>query len=154
MKNLIKLFTVAFLFLAFVGCSKEEEAPSNVITDAEGVNITLEWTTGGTVSEAQNEADLDLYISTSTATSDAIQSSTSISNFEDVQLVANAANDTYYVIVKYFSGSVRADYTVYVQGATGGTTRSYEGFFLAEDSGLTTDVIEITKDGENYTIID
>ncbi|WP_175402803.1 hypothetical protein [Mangrovivirga cuniculi] len=56
--------------------------------------------------------------------------------------------------VEYHSGVARADYTVYVQGLSDGKSLSYDGYFLAEDDGLTTQIIKINKSGDNYAVID
>ncbi|MCX2743921.1 hypothetical protein OO013_08590 [Mangrovivirga sp. M17] len=150
-------FTGLFLLIIFVGCSPLEEGenkPANTIIDSDGVNVVLEWTTGGTVTESYQEADLDLYIGTTNSAANAELKSTGY-GFEQIEIGSIYADKTYYVMVKYFSGTARADYTIYVQGLSpNGETLTYDGYFLSDDDGLISQVITITKNQDRYSIVD
>jgi hypothetical protein len=154
MKNrFLTLLSALMLFSAVVvlnSCSKDDEDPANVITDGDGIRIELEWTTGGTVAEAKDEADLDLSVDTSDG--DDVASSSSFSEFEAVNL-GDLTDGEYIVNVYMFGVDASGDFTVRVEGLDVSDSFSFSGDFAADDDGDITEFLRITKSGDKYTIV-
>lgn len=151
-----KLFTLMVLplliFMAACGGSEDDPQPNNVISDSQGVTISLEWSTGGTVEEAKNEADLDLKV---VRDGNTVASSSSFSSFEETSLTSANSDASYDVQVKYYGGSADVTFTVIVTGIASGASVEYTATFDSEDggTGLYDDFITITKEGNDYTIV-
>jgi hypothetical protein len=159
MKNSLRTYVSALLLSgAMIGlnsCSKDDEEPANVINDADGIEVVLEWSTGGTDAQAIDDADLDLKL-----VYDGVQiaSSNSTSAFEDLNDFDFSAFDDgeFTVQVRYYGAYTTDDvtYTVTVGGVSVTKTFSVDGSFADEDEGDLVDVIEITKAGNKYTLDD
>lgn len=155
MRNFLK-HTILMLgmvsIVMIVSCGEEEPLEvENEIVDGSGLKITLEWSTGGSVSQSMEEVDLDLDLIFG---DEAIDSSSSSFSFESVDLSSFFSDGNFDVVVEYFRGSVNVDYTIFVEGASTGEILEYEGIFAASDAGLTITDISIIKDGNVYTIVD
>jgi hypothetical protein len=150
-----KLFTLMVLpvlvFMAACGDTSEEPQPSNEITDAQGVTISLEWSTGGSTSQSLSSADLDLYLFKDAAE---IESSDYASSFEDVSINSVYSDGVYDIDIEFYSGTSDVNFTLYVTGKESQRTIQYTGSFEASEAGNTTwpDFVQITKTGNTYTI--
>lgn len=151
--KLLKFTFLSLLITAVFACSttEEETLPDNVIRDSEGLVIELEWSTGSSATQAQNDADLELFLLKDT---DQIESSTGYFSFEKVDIKDIYADGTYLVQVKYYSGDVAVDYTLYLKGGSSSESINYTGTFRADDEGLSVDYLEVQKTGDKYTIVD
>ncbi|MGB3181919.1 MAG: hypothetical protein WBB45_11045 [Cyclobacteriaceae bacterium] len=150
-----KLFTLMvlplFVFMAACSTDSEDVTPSNEIVDSKGVEISLEWSTGGSTSQSLNEVDLDLYLFKD---ANEISSSETGSSFEDVAINAVYADGEYDVDVEFYSGTTGATFTVFVTGIETQTSIEYTGSFDASEAGNTVwpDFIKVTKTGDTYTV--
>ncbi len=150
--KLLKFTLLGLLLTVVFACSEtEDEAlPDNVISDSEGLVIDLEWSTGGSASKAQSDADLELYLLKG---SDEIDSSAG-TLFESVDLRDVYADGTYLIQVEYYRGNVDVDYTLFLSGDSSTESVEYTGTFRSDDMGLVVDYLEVQKSGDTYTIID
>jgi hypothetical protein len=152
MKNrFLTLISALMLFSAVVvlnSCSKDDDDPSNVITDGDGIRVELEWSTGGTVAQAKIDADLDLYIYEEDGV--IVESSASSSDFESIDL-GDLSDGEYIVNVIVFDASEDGDFTVRVEGMDVSDSFTFEGDFESTDTA--TEFVRITKDGDKYTIV-
>lgn len=145
------LFAGLMLSVAMLGaCSggDTEPVPANVVNTSEGLTIELEWTTGGTTSDAKANADLDLFLlkgETKVATSASY-------SFESVLVQDVYADAEYVVRVLGYEVAKNTNYTLYVKGDDEGELKSYEGVFNAGDTDLPVDFLKIRKSGTTYTI--
>lgn len=139
------------LSVAFTSCGgDDDEVPANEITDAAGVDVTLEWSTGGSTAQSIADVDLDLYLMNGANLTDASSSTTA---FEAVELINSATNATYDVDVSYFEGNKAVNYTIYIKGKNSpDRVLEYTGSFTATDQDATATVVKITKNGTKYTM--
>lgn len=133
------------------GCSGVETppVPVNEINSSAGIKVELEWTTGGTSSDAISDADLDLYLMKGTTEAG---KSINYSRFEAMTLSDLFADGEYTVQVKADYVGKKNNYTLYVKGDDTGELKSYKGEFLQGDSNLKVDFLKIKKAGTKYTI--
>lgn len=155
MRKLNYLFILPFTVLLFSACAESEieTIPDNVLTDSEGINITLEWSTGSSVTEALDQVDLDLSLNLN---NNKIEASSNSFSFENVSLESYFTDGSYELELIYYDGNVDVDYTLYVMGASSESSRTYEyrGSFNASDKGLSITDLTIKKIGNKYTITD
>lgn len=130
---------------------RPEPIPANVINSATGLRVELEWSTGGTSSDALSDSDLDLYLMKGTTE---VNKSTSAFSFEVVRLQDIHADGEYIVQVLSYNSTKRTNYTLYVKGDDEGELKSFTGEFLAGDEGLSVDFLKIKKTGSSYTIVE
>lgn len=147
-----KLSILSLLLLAVFACSDTEQeeiiTPDNVIRDSEGLTIRLEWSTGGTDSQAQDDVDLELFL---TRNNNDVDTSDEF-GFEQVQLEDTNDDGRYLVRVQYFSGMENIEYTFEIDGISSGESLTYTGTISADDKGTTLDYLAIQKSGDTYTV--
>lgn len=151
--KLFKFLFISLLITAVFSCTDNEEeilpdTNENVITDKEGITIRLEWSTGGTDSQSQDDVDLELLLTNNGNEVDASD------EFGFEQVVLRDSNDegTYLISVQYFSGEEDIDYVFYLTGIESAESVSYSGTITAADQGLTNNYLQIEKDGDTYII--
>lgn len=150
MRNFFYLTILAGLL--FTSCSSSEEAlPAGTLKSNDGLRVDLEWNTGGSSQKALDDADLDLFLNFE---GDNVESSSSYSSFESVQLKDIYQDGTYEVLVQNYGSSVRVDYTIYVSSNQDDSSEKYEGYFESGDQGSEIVDIRIRKNGDTYEIID
>ncbi len=149
-KNLLTIFSCLFFALFVASCSPVEETvkPANAITSSEGLIVTLEWTTGGSVTQAQADADLDLVLKKNTTE---IRKSSSF-GFDELFMEDVFGDGEYKLIVKAYEVTKKADYTIYVTDADREQTKTYTGYFNAGDDGIEVEYMTIKKSGSQYII--
>lgn len=146
------LATLVVFFGGLASCSADEEPQAeNEIIDEGGLEITLEWSTGGSSSQSIDDVDLDLDL---VLGEDRVDDSSSSFSFESVELSAFFADGTYDVNVEYFGGQSAVTYTLFVDGKITGRSLEYTGVFESSDAGTTITDINIRKEGNVYTILD
>ncbi|UII23724.1 hypothetical protein [Fulvivirga ligni] len=148
MKKYIFILLVSVIVAA---CgTTEDPLPSNVVKNSEGLNIDLEWSTGGSSSQSMEDVDLDLYLEKD---GKVIDESTYI-QFEQVSILDHYADGEYEVKVKFYDGTKRADYSLFVNGFDSNENILFTSYFLASDEGTTLTYLKIIKEGDEYTILD
>ncbi|GAA5041668.1 hypothetical protein GCM10011506_43490 [Marivirga lumbricoides] len=151
--KLLRFSFISLLIIIVFSCTDNEEeilpdTNENVITDTDGITIRLEWSTGGSDDQAQDDVDLELFLSRNGNEVDASDEF----GFEQVQLQNINDDGRYIVAAQYFSGEKDIDYDFNLTGIESGESLSYSGSISAEDQGLTINYLEIQKDGELYSI--
>lgn len=144
------LLSLAVILSVFACADEEENLPEGTIRDTEGVTIRLEWTTGGSSSQAYDAADLELYLLRG---DDEIESSTGFTS-EDVTIAPVYADGVYTIQVEVYTIEEDIDYTLFVEGNGNGESKSFTGSFLSTDQGAFVDHLEIEKSGDDYIITD
>ncbi len=153
----ITLHSIVFtLFtLTLFSCSKEKEVPANVIEDASGVKIMLEWNTGADFATSLSDADLDIYLRHD---SSEVGKSESSNSFELIELADTLSDSDYTLNVNYYKGLKNVTYNVTVSGKSTNKTYKVSSEFVAtEDNALKTDVanhdiLKISKKGTKYIL--
>ena len=161
MKNRFLTLTSALLLFSAVivlnSCSKDDEVPANVIEDAQGLSVDLEWTTGGSATQATDDYDLDLKLYNED--NDLIDESTSGSEFETMGEFFTVLDDgEYTVAIRVYSVdedvTADADYTITVDGVSVNKPQVFEGSISPEDENDYINLVTITKAGNKYTVTD
>lgn len=154
--KLLKIAFLSFLVLSLFSCKKDkdDEIPANEITDAQGINIKLNWSlTDG--SSALAGADIDFYVYKGVGTAKEFIPVVEADNstaFEDENFLNALADGDYTLEIDYFEilkngkfnlvfkamGSDRA----YSLNDNSFTTANHEQFF---------DFAKISKTGTKYT---
>ncbi len=150
----MKKYILIFLTIAsfnFISCGEDEDPlPPDTVIDSGGLTIELEWSSGGSFSDAISAADLELEL---TIDDEVLDQSISTTRFESVSLSNFLADANYSVGVDVFSISDDVTFTVFVKGVESETTLEYTGSFDSEDDGASfPDFLTITKSGDTYTI--
>jgi len=150
----MKKYILIFLTIAsinFISCGEEEDPlPPDTIIDSRGLTVELEWSSGGSFTDAINAADLELRLLTG---GESIDASTSSTRFESVSLSGFLADANYDVEVDVFSISEDVSFSIFVKGVDSETTLEYTGSFNASDEGASfPDFLTITKAGDTYTV--
>lgn len=152
-KVLMTTITCLFVLGAatfFVSCSDPKETPSDVIEDADGIKVDLDWTTGGSINDALSEADLDLLIYKD---GNEVLSSESWYEFERITFDASLyADGTYTVKVFMLDAEKDVNYTATVNGITVSKPVTFTSTFDSEEDGRTVDALTITKEGKKFTV--
>ncbi len=148
-KGLLAGMMLGLAMMSACSGSEEEPVPANVVNSNAGITIELEWTTGGTSSDATTDADLELYLMKGTTE---VAVSDFASRFETVTLQDVYADAEYLVQVEAFRATKNTSYTLYVKGDNEGEMKSYTGVFNAGDAGLKVDFLKVKKAGNTYTI--
>jgi hypothetical protein len=136
------------IFLVLESCSGPDPVDSRQITDSEGLNIDLEWTTGGSVTQAKQEVDLDL---TLLKGSNVVDQAFTLS-FERVEIKDIYADGEYTLKIEVAEAKTASDFTVYVSGIKTFDKKQYEGTTTASDDGVSIEFLTITKTGTKYII--
>lgn len=139
------LATLVFLFIS--GCDDDDELIRDTITSQEGLIIDLEWTTGGSASQAIADVDLDLLL---TSGIDEVDFSEGL-EFEQVRIENFYRDGSYILSVTYFEGFSNVDFSVFLRGTNSSSNIVVESSFSANEEGLTIDYLEIIKSGTTYT---
>jgi hypothetical protein len=140
------LSTIVF----FSACSSTDEVPSNVIEDADGIKVDLDWTTGGSSKDALTDADLDLQI---------FKDGTKVlyretTDFERITFDAALYADGVYIVkVKQYEASKNSNYTVTVNGISVTKPYTFTSNFNFADKGRVVDAIKITKTGKKFEMV-
>jgi hypothetical protein len=121
------------------------------ITDASGVDITLEWTDAlGSSSLGLDKIDLDLYL---VLNGDTIQRSEETDAFETLEVSSHFVNLTYYVNIDYYAGDEIANFDIFVSGKNNpDNVIKIEGTIEQDTINAYGSVISILKNGDLYTI--
>lgn len=152
MKNLLPL-SLLLVFSFSVSCSKDsdpEVRPSNTITSTTGVLIELDWSTGGSSSQALQESDLDLYLDMNNTQ---VEASENLYSFESIHLKDIYKDGVYEVYVGAFDLSRRTDYSLYLSAPGSSVIHHFTGYFLAGEHGEVR-YLRIRKEGNRYTLLD
>jgi hypothetical protein len=149
MKNITIYLSCVVVTLMLLSCSSSDE-PSDprIITDDSGLDIDLEWTTGGSISQSQNDTDLDLKIRKGTTTVDYAYSL----SFEKVQLLDIYADGEYIIELEVASIAKATSYTVFFSGIKSNEVKQYQGSVSTSEKGSIIEFIRITKSGKKYTL--
>lgn len=158
MKNrFLSLLSALMLFSAVVvlnSCSKDDEVPGNVIEDADGVTVELEWTTGGSEANSLLDYDLDLYILDEDG--DLALSSADADEFELIEgSIFELLPDGEYTAAVYVydvDTTDDADFTLTVNGESVNKPQTFEGSVSSSDDSERFEVATIIKSGNKYTI--
>ncbi|WP_224999502.1 hypothetical protein [Cesiribacter sp. SM1] len=148
-KGLLAGMMLGLAVMSACSGTEEEPLPANVMSSNAGVTVELEWTTGGTSSDATRYADLELYLMKGTSEIDV---SAAFSSFESVSLSDAYADAEYLVQVEAYRVEKNTSYTLYVKGDNEGEIKSYTGVFNSGDSDIKVDFLKIKKAGSTYTI--
>ena len=121
------------------------------ITDASGVDITLEWTDAlGSSSLGLDKIDLDLYL---VLNGDTIQRSEETYAFETIEVSSHFVNLTYNVNIDYYAGDEIANFDIFVSGKNNSdNVIKIEGTIEQDTINAYGSVISILKNGDLYTI--
>lgn len=161
MKNrFLTLVSALMLFSAVVvlnSCSKDDEVPANLIEDADGITIDLDWTTGGSEAQAKDDYDLDLKLYDED--DNLIDESASGSEFESMGDFFTILDDgDYTVAIRVYSVdddvTADADWTITVDGVTVNKPQTFEGSIAPNEEGDYINLVTVKKAGNKYTITD
>lgn len=121
------------------------------ITDASGVDITLEWTDAlGSSTGGLDKIDLDLYL---VLNGDTIQRSEETDGFENLEVSSHFVNLTYHVNIDYYMGDEIANFDIFVSGKNNpDNVIKIEGTIEQDTINAYGSVISILKNGDLYTI--
>jgi hypothetical protein len=121
------------------------------ITDASGVDITLEWTDAlGSSTGGLDKIDLDLYL---VLYGDTIQRSEETDGFENLEVSSHFVNLTYHVNIDYYTGDEIANFDIFVSGKNNpDNVIKIEGTIEQDTINAYGSVISILKNGDLYTI--
>lgn len=158
MKVVNRFFVLGLTILAlqFSACSSDDgpSVAANEILDTEGLTIQLEWSTGGSTTQALQDIDLDLGL---VLEQEEIDASVNFLSFESVSIRNFFADGDYTVAVEYFSGDKDVTYTLFISGQTDDSNSrvlEYEGQFSAGDEDAIINDLTITKEGNRYSVVD
>ena len=143
---------IAFGALLFVtaGCEKEEVGPRMLIEDTDGLDISLEWSTGRSIEQAKDEINIDLYLIKGRRT---IQASVT-SDFEYIELLSNEADGEYDLRVRYTNITRRGTFLFNINGKSRGRTLRFSGeVHPIEQSEFQTALLRIHKSGDEFSIV-
>ena len=136
-----------------LGCNSDDDGPSPfIIVDEEGVIIVLEWSTGGDIQQAIDNADLDMDL---ILDGNAIRTSSSATSFEEISLEPSFPNGNYDVDILYSNGDRPVDFTVSINPISGeGQDFVALGSFSSEQAGngILSSFINVIKIDSTYTI--
>ena len=149
-KTLIRVLAVSLLTVSMVSCKKDKDEANNLIEDAAGLNVTLNWTHNDG-SNALN-TDLDVYVYQGTGTTTEIVSGTQDSNFENFDIPTGLADGDYTLTVDHYAISGNGVYTLKITGKA--VSQSYElknVAFTTANNLQEKQVLRINKAGNKYT---
>ncbi len=151
-KIVVTLSFVVVLSLMFIvgACVEEQKEPYHSISDAKGLRIDLEWTTGSNEATSLKETDLDLDVFNSDGE---ILSSYNTDEFEQVDFANDFEDGVYIVKISVHEISDQSDFTLKVSGALSGRTHRKSGVLLVSQIQQTLPVLEIVKKGRNFTLL-
>lgn len=138
--------TIAIAAILLFSCNKEDNLADRKMTDASGLQIDLEWNTGGSSTQSISDVDLELYLMKGTIEVDHSENS---SSFESVTLSDLYSDATYKLEYEYFSGTKDVAYTIYITGIASGDTKTFTGTIYQSES-VNFNLLDIDKDGQEY----
>ncbi len=157
MKKFFKV-TLALVVLVssvsmFSSCSDSDPVPSDVITDEDGIRLSLHWSiTGGTESQALSAADLDIEIY-ETDPENKVDYTISTSSFDAINMYTDDYDDgTYLVKVYLWETDVDVNYVLTANGISVSAPVTFTSNFDSEDDGRKVETFTIKKAGSKYTI--
>jgi hypothetical protein len=132
-------------------CSGSSDEPTDPkeMRDESGLNIDLEWNTGGSTTQAINEVDLDLRLKKGTTI---VETSYSAFSFEQVQIKDIYADGEYTIEIYVDYASKASNYKVFINGIKTDDPKEYTGTTSTSEDGATIEFIKITKLGTKYTL--
>ncbi len=148
MKSL-KFALIVLTLLPFItACDDNDQLPRDTINSPNGLIIDLEWTTGGSATQALDEVDLDLLLTSGVDLVDESESA----DFERVRIENFYRDGSYILSITYFDGISNVDFSVFLRGTSSTSNIVVESSFSGNEQGLTIDYLEIVKSGTTYTI--
>ena len=151
MRKITSLFLVLVMITSCDVYLESDAYQVTSITDASGVNVTLEWTDAlGSSSLGLDKIDLDLYL---VLNGDTIQRSEETDAFETLEVSSHFLNLTYYVNINYYTGDEIANFDIFVSGKSNPeNVIKVEGTIEQDTINAYGSVISILKNGDLYTI--
>lgn len=134
--------------LLFTSCTDPNAIPDNVIQSADGLKISLEWTTGTDRETSVQEADLDLRLMRDTET---VGRSENVSRFESLPMHKSLTDGEFRVDIRAYKVNKKADFKVTISDMENTRSKVYTSFFMPREE-LTLEFIRIVKQGETYTL--
>ncbi|EMR04626.1 hypothetical protein [Cesiribacter andamanensis] len=152
MKRFLHPLTLLLLIFLTASCSRDKDpvVPAYTLSSHQGLIIQLEWTTGGSASQALYETDLDLYLDLG---STPIAASESLRQFEEVHLRDVYRDGTYDIYIGAIDVSRTTDYELNIFAPNGSTIHRFTGYFNRGEQGEV-HYLRIRKQGPYYTLID
>ena len=142
MKYLAIVFSVLVLFSS---CKKDDnDRNENEIISENGLDITLEWSTGSSSTQALEDVDVDMIILQG---ADTVALSNSPDRFEEGRIQRFFINGDYNIRYNVFKARTDADFTVFVSGSK---LKTYTGKIFATDTER--QILTINKEGNTYTV--
>lgn len=156
----MKLTTIKFFrahtalfatLIALAGCEKEEVGPKMLITDNDGVEISLEWNTNNGIDRAKDEIDMDLYLTKGKRTVEASVTR----DFEYVELFRSEADGEYDIKIRRTRISREGTFlfNVYGKSAQSRTLRFSGEVRPIQQSPAETAVLRIHKSGNEFRVV-
>ena len=150
LKTSITIVTLVFALIHFISCSgSEEPTDPKQMEDESGLDIDLEWTTGGSISQSLMDVDLDFILKKGTTI---VDESDNYYSYENFQLKDIYSDGTYTIEIIVASVSKTASYKVFISGIKSKEVKQYDGSLTASEKGSTIEFITITKVGSKYTL--
>lgn len=147
-QNLTRAILFSLVIAVVSSCSTNEDVDPDKLKDTSGLNIDLEWTTGGSITQSLTDVDLDLKLMKGTTV---VDESLHYSSFERVSLKDIYSDGEYTLVIEFEYGKKGADYTVFLNGIQSGTSKKYESQVAGSDVGATIDFLKIVKRGTEYS---
>jgi hypothetical protein len=142
------IFFLSVLLYTLQSCSGPDPVDAREINDSEGLNIDLEWTTGGSLAQSKDDVDLDIRLLKGTTVVD--QGFTL--SFEHVELKNIYADGEYSLKIDVATANAGSTYKVYVSGINSSEKKEYQGTTTTSDEGATIEFLTIRKTGSRYII--
>lgn len=143
------IFLLLSIAVLSISCDTDNEPiPDNIIVSPTGLNIDLEWSTGGSAVQSITEVDLDMFMFSDT--DDVAFSGTT--EFERMRIENFFRNGSYIISIEYFAGVSDANWTLFIGSPDSDKDIIFKDSFSVNDQGLIIDYIEIIKNGTSYTV--
>jgi hypothetical protein len=150
--NAVLFFAVA---IGTVSCKKDKDDDANQISDAQGLNLKVDWSiTDG--SNATDNADLDILIYKGVGPSKEIVPvvvGDNGSSFENIDFLNSLDDGDYTIEIDYFEILKDGKFNLVTKAIGGDKTYSLnENAFTVAHDGQVIDFAKITKSGTTYTV--
>jgi hypothetical protein len=155
MKNnfLFKALTVSILVIGLASCKKDKDEPTNVITDANGIETTMNWSLNSGGTATATDLDVELYKGTGASKVSTGYGSSSFTDFENFDMPGSLTDGDYTISVSYYTVTENGKMNFVFKGlATPASVYEVKDIaFSTTDEDAEKDIIRINKSGNKYT---
>ncbi len=142
-------YIITPLLFLLLGCKQNDSINTGGFTDHTGLVIYLEWSLPNSTNDPIDAVNLDLSLLYNNFV---YEESRNDFSFEKLKLRSTEPDGTYYIDIRYLSGSEALQYDLVIEGESSFRKILLSGELFINDVGGTYQVLRIQKQGNDFVL--